>query len=117
MSAMTLQQRYEDIAKRSGFSENVVKRVMSAQADSIIQSLKSGDSATIPQICKINPELRKCIKKDPNGGFIETKYIRVRAKPMYSLQEKLGDIEEYIEDTEENNEDEDIRVAQIGSLM
>lgn len=110
---MTLADRYTDISQRSGLSENIVKRVLAAQAESTIESLKHGEAVTIPQLCTIVPDLRRCLVK---GTLDEGKFIHVKAVPLVSLKEKLGNVSEYkIDDTTE--EEENIRVSQIGSLM
>jgi hypothetical protein len=115
MEKMTLQKRYEDIAERSGLSENVVKRVLSAQADSVIASLKRGETATVPQLVVIKPSISRCFKR---GTLIETDYIKVKPAALESLKQKMEKEAGFTEEEEdEYTEDENIRVAQIGSLM
>lgn len=114
MAKMTLQHRYEDIARRCGLSENVVKRVLSAQADSVIDSLKEGESATVPLLCTLKPQMRKGMFV--NEGMTERNYIKIKATPLDSLRNRMEQVEKYSDTEDEDEVDDFIRVAQIGSL-
>ena len=46
-SGMTAQERIEDISKISGFSVEICRRVLNAETESIIKSLKRGERATL----------------------------------------------------------------------
>ena len=55
---MNITDRYEDIAKRSGFSEDIVKRILKATAQSLAHSLQQGETATLPGICRLTPNIK-----------------------------------------------------------
>lgn len=101
-SRMNLQQRYEDISKRSGFSEDVVRRVLKASRESLAYSLKHGEGATLPGIVKMVPELKEKIvdyslMNCAESGVKTVRYIKVKACASSALEtelDKLGNYEE-----------------------
>lgn len=114
MGKMTVSERYADIAKRSGISEAVVQRVLAAQTESAVDTLKKGESVTIPGLCTIVPELRQGISRDI-GGFKEGKYIKVKASVLHSLQSRMAEVDGY--STEDMLDEDDVETVQIGSLL
>ena len=67
MESLTVQQRLKDICSRCGLSEEIVKRVLSAERDSIVESLKHGERATLIGRCVLRPEKRQKLE---TGGRI-----------------------------------------------
>lgn len=118
MRDMTLNERYSDIAKRCGMSENVVRSVLHAQAESICDSVKKGSNVTLPGICTITPEIRKSITAG-NNGIIEVGKIKLKIKPVTSLMDKLKGIEKFDVTTEESEEEDlhGVRLKQITALL
>lgn len=114
MGKMSISERYADIAKRSGISEAVVQRVLAAQTESAVDTLKKGGSVTIPGLCTIAPELRQGISRDI-GGFKEGKYIKVKASVLHSLQSRMAEVDRYTE--EDTDEEDEVETVQIGSLL
>lgn len=55
MGGMTVQERIDDICKKSGMSEDIVRRVLNAEKASVIESLKRGERATIIGRCILRP--------------------------------------------------------------
>ena len=58
MTRMSTAERLEDISKRSGVSVDVVRRVLDAERDSIIDSIKKVESAILIGRAIITPEMR-----------------------------------------------------------
>ena len=61
MTGMNIQDRYDDIASKSGLSEEIVRRVLKASRESLAFSLKKGERATLPGICTFTPEIKNSI--------------------------------------------------------
>lgn len=84
---MNITDRYEDIAKRSGFSEDVVKRILKATAQSLASSLQKGESATLPGICRLAPN----VKYKPDLTTFEYENIlRIKATALESLVKQVA---------------------------
>lgn len=107
-----MQKRYEEIAEITGLSVNIVRRVLLAQGESALESLKRGERVTVPGICTVVPEIR-------NGICENGYYIRPKVRPLASLVEKLSAYAEFTgnEEKEKEDDEEDVRVSQIGSLL
>lgn len=94
MVGIGIQERYEDIAKRSGLSEEIIRRVLKASRESLAESLTYGDRATLPGICTLIPEVKT--RLDIGGSSIKS-FIKVKSTPSNSLQtevEKLAGFKE-----------------------
>lgn len=93
MADMSMQDRYNDIVKLSGLSEEIVRRVLKASRQSLAASLKRGDRATLPGICTMIPEERS--KFDITNGEVMS-FIKIKTKTsnaMASEIEKLSSFE------------------------
>lgn len=115
MDGMTVQQRLDDICKRSGMSEDIVRRVLQAEKASIIESLKRGERATLIGRCVIRPDLRQRVQV---GGEVES-YIKASADVAYALQQELQQYNKFIQDQHSNDNKlpEGIKMVQIQSLL
>ena len=111
MKGMTAQERYEEISKLSGFSTDVVRRVLSAEKQSIINSLKRGERATLMGRCVIIPELRRKLEVGGNFSYC----IKLKAKPASALESALRDLTDF--EGVEDKDDENIELLQIPSLL
>lgn len=112
MRKMTVKERLEDISNKSGLSEDIIRRVLMAERDSILESLKRGERATLIGRCVVIPELRS--KLNVGGQF--RKVVKLSAFVLDSLESELVGVEEF-EDTRENDIDTDgIRLLEISSL-
>ena len=112
MRGMTTQERYSDISKKSGMSVEVVRRVLLAERESIIESLKRGERATIIGRCTLVPEIKSQIVV---GGTLKN-YIKVSAGTASSLESELKELTEF-EDTDIREEDDGVRLTQIPALV
>lgn len=110
MNGMTTQERLDDICAISGLSEDIVRRVQSAERDSIVKSLKRGERATLIGRAVLRPEIKKKLEV---GGTFES-YIKVNATVASSLEAMLSETTGFECDTEP--EDYGIRLNQIPSL-
>lgn len=92
---MNITDRYEDIAKKSGFSEDVVKRVLKASAQSLAESLKKGESATLPGVCRLSTN----IKYKPDLMTMEFENVlKLRAVALESLVKQVADGFEFVDE-------------------
>lgn len=112
MKGMTTQERYDDICRISGMTEEVVRRVLGAEKISIKESLKRGERATLIGRCTIRPEI--CGKIVIGGKLVN--YIKLKSETAQSLNSYFEGLEGFI--LEEGNEEiEGIRLNQIPSLV
>lgn len=115
VGGLTVQQRLDDICKRQGMSEEIVRRVLKAERDSAIDSLKRGENATLIGRCVLKPDIRQKVEI---GGQVKT-YIKVGAEAAYAVKSELAKYEDFETGSqqEEDSLPEGIRVAQIQSLL
>ncbi|MEM4385401.1 MAG: hypothetical protein QXD03_02500 [Candidatus Anstonellales archaeon] len=106
----TVNEIIEEISKVSGLSENIVRRVLSAEREVVLNSLVSGYKVTLIGRCSIEPEVRS---KLGIGGTLD-KYVKLKCKVVPSLEEDLNErvIEGYTEEIEEG-----LLVEQIEGLL
>ena len=110
---MTVKERLEDISKRCGMSEDIVRRVLDAEKKSIIDSLKRGERATLIGRCVIIPELRSRL----GVGCTMEKKIKLSATVTSSLASEFKDLGNF--ETNINNEEsipEGVMMMQLSSL-
>lgn len=107
MREMTTHERYADIAKKSGFSEEVVRQVLKAETESAVESLKKGYTVTFPGRCVAYPSIHSntVIR---NGKLMDVDYVKIKIKPTKSLESKFTNMEEF--EVQDNTEDDDDRV-------
>lgn len=114
MQGMTTQERLDDICKRSGLSEEIVRRVQRAEKESIIESLMKGERATLMGRATLRPMIRS--RLGLNAKLI--KFIKVKAEVSSSIEAELEKYGEFqIDDDIEEEDDTGIRLKQIGSLI
>lgn len=114
MNGMTNQERYVDISKRSGLSVDIIKRVISAERDSVLESLKKGERAALIGRCVLRPEIKS--KLVVGGDMV--KYINIKSEVTSSLKSNLEDIGSFeVESGEDNSDMNGIRLRQIPSLI
>lgn len=114
MNGMTAQERLEDISRRSGFSIDICRRVLNAESESAIDSLKKGERVNLIGRVTLRPEMRH---KVGLNGNIEN-IVKVKSLVSSSLESALVDVKEF--KTDSNNEDTNdsgIRLKQIPSLL
>lgn len=95
---MNITDRYEDIAKRSGFSEDIVKRILKATAQSLTHSLQQGEAATLPGICRLTPNIKY---KPELTTFEYESVLRIKATALDSLTKQVASEFEF-ENTDAN---------------
>lgn len=115
MDGMTVQQRLNDICKRSGMSEDIVRRVIQAERAQILEQLKRGERATLIGRCVIRPDIRS---KVSIGGQSQT-YIKASADVAYALQNDLQKYDRFVVDnnTEDDTLPDGIRMVQLQQLL
>ena len=114
MNGMTTQERYNDICRISGMSEDIVRRVLNAEKQSIINSLKRGERATLIGRCVIRPELSS---KIAIGGGL-ARYVKLSANVASSLTDEFKSLDSFERSNDENDVYENsIRVNQISALV
>lgn len=110
MLGMTTQERIEDICKISGLSEDIIRRVMNAEKESIAKSLRKGERANLIGRVVIRPELKHRLVV---GGEFEN-YIKLNATVAASLESMLDDLSGFEVSTIQ--EETGIRLNQIPAL-
>lgn len=113
MDGMTTQERYNDICKICGLSEDIVRRVLNAERQSIANSLKRGERATLIGRVTIRPELRYKI----GIGGAQIGSIKLKSTVSSALAAEFDGIENFISDSIEDNNDNGIVLRQIPSLI
>ena len=112
MKGLSTQERLNDICRISGISENVVRRVLDAERESIANSLKRGERATLIGRCVIRPEIRSKIEI----GGIQRNYIKLSAQVTNSMESMMDGLSACESDREEVTSDNGIRLRQISAL-
>lgn len=112
MTGMNIQDRYDDIASKSGLSEEIVRRVLKASRESLAFSLKKGERATLPGICTFTPEIKNRINI---GGESMTSYIKLKSSPSSAMESELSRVDKFesIEDIEAVQKEEDNRLSML----
>lgn len=85
MTGMNIQERYDDIVKISGYSENVVRQVLKATRQSILNSLCDGERSTVPGICTLTPVVRYGL----SVGAQTVTAVRIKASASNSLENDI----------------------------
>lgn len=114
MKGMSTQERYNDICRISGMSEDIVRRVLNAEKTSISNSLKRGERATLIGRVTIRPELRTKVEI---GGAVKH-YVKLKSEVSNALEADFLDIDHF-ENNEVNNNSDDsgILLRQIKALI
>ena len=111
---MTVSERYADISRRTGLSEDIIRSILSATRDSIADSLRREDRATIPGICTFTSEMRRMMKLNPETQSMEsTKFVKIKSKPSEAF-EQLINTESSIQKMSEEHEKEFMESAMRG---
>lgn len=114
MRGMSIQERYEDISRRSGVPENTVKRVLVAERESVVESLKKGEKAILAGRCIIDPRIKQ--KLGLNGNINTSIYVKIT--PSATLSKELQKYPDFIESDESDDiDDASIAIGQIESLL
>ena len=112
---MTVQERLDEISKLSGVSVDIIRRVMNAERESCLKSLKHGERATLIGRCTMVPN----IKGRLGAGLGVSNYISVKVEVAKSIESELLNVSKF-EEGEESQfliEHPEVRVLQVGSLM
>ena len=96
---MNTQERYEEISRMSGLSEDIIRRVFKASRQSLAKSLKEGERATLPGLCTIYPELKTKVEI---GGTI-SKYIKLKANASSALATELESLNRFETESHRND--------------
>lgn len=113
MSGMTTQERYDDISKLSGLSEEIVRRVLVAERESIVNSLKRGERSTLIGRCVVKPRLKQRLAV---GGKMEG-YIGLNVEITQSLKAELAKVKEFEMEGKKIDNGKGIRLRQIQELL
>lgn len=111
--SMTTQDRIDEISKISGLSADICRRVLNAETESIVRSLRRGERATLAGRVTLRPEIRQKMGLDCEIKNV----VKVKAEVSSALESRLSDLQKF-----ENREIEDdiptegIRLTQINSL-
>lgn len=98
---MTAQERIEDISKRSGMSVDICRRVLNAETESVIASLRKGEKATLSGRVTLRPEMRQKV----GIGLQVENVVKVKAEISSVIDSGLKGLNEF-EKSEISNIDE-----------
>lgn len=124
MVGITRQDRIQDICARSGQSEHIVRRVLEAETESVIQSLKRGERVNMMGRCTMEPTLKTRLEtvstmapgEAPKQRVVPAG-VNVKVKPSQALLAKLEDIAQFEHSEYANQYDEDeVQIPQISAL-
>lgn len=110
MNGMNTQERYEDISKISGLSEDIIRRVFNASKKSIAKSLKKGERATLPGLFTVRPEIRTKLNI---GGTSVSQYIKLKASVSETISTELEKLSNFEGDSIEESNDEALKKLRI----
>jgi hypothetical protein len=129
---MNISDRYKEISRLSGASEEIVRAVLRACQQTAAKSLQGGNEVTIPGLVTFIPTVKSNIDIQKQDV---TKYVGIRAKASQSLTALMNDPnrnkyvsegKSIVEDLEDNlnymsesdiqAKNAGIRLRQIGSL-
>lgn len=115
---MTAAERYEEISKIQGVQVEIVRRVLTAERQSILDSLKRGEKATLLGRCVIKPEIHSGIEVSPTSAPRIRNWIKAKAVIAPALAQELHEYEEFVSgsDSESDELPEGIMLQTIESL-
>ena len=88
---LTIDERLADISARTGLSKDMIRSVFSATRDSLAESLRREDRATIPGICTFTSEIRQTfVMDDETGEAKQAPYVKVKVKPSQSFEQIIN---------------------------
>lgn len=111
-SGMTAQERLEDISRISGMSVDVCRRVLNAETESVIKSLKKGERATLIGRATFRPELRQ--KLGVNQQLINV--VKVKTEISSVVENAMLEINKF-EESEIIKNSERTKSSQVTSLL
>lgn len=109
---MTVSERINDISRRSGFSEKIIRSVLDAERASVIDSLKKGEKATMIGRATLVPTVRNKLNCET---MTLGRYVAVTAKPASVIKAEMEKLQGYEKEDEVINPN--ISVKQIASLV
>lgn len=116
---MTVNERIKDISKRSGLSEDTIRRVLTAECESTAESLVKGENVTLLGRCTLIPSVYSRLVQGENGEAPKiAKCIGIKIKPSKAMLARLEDLSvESLEENEEIYEIPRIATKQIEGLV
>lgn len=111
VKAKTIAERMQDIVERSGLSMDIVQRVMSARADSILDDLMSGMRVVDYGVCSLTPYTTKKLSVGGVGN-----HVGVKCDVSPRIVEALNNVDNY--EVDESDDDRgSIRVVTLPAFM
>lgn len=112
MNGLTTQERLRDIQSRCGLSEDIIRRVLSAETASAAASLKKGERVTLMGRCVMHPKMTTRLEI---GGQVVAK-VKVAVAVASSLEATMAQMQDFEESSIESEQPNGIRLNQIASL-
>ena len=109
---MAAKDRIDKICKESGFSEEIVRKVLSAETQVAVDEMRHGRVAVLSGRAKLEPiETMKLV-----DGKLR-KVIKVRAQVLKSIESKLSDTERFIiEEKSDEETEKEMRELVLNSI-
>ena len=82
-----LKEMYGKIESKSGLSEEIIRRILRATKEAVVEELRQGKTVTVPSIVTFTPVSKSRINI---GGDSLTQYIKIKAKPSNALESELS---------------------------
>ena len=98
VKAKTIAERVQDISQRSGLSVDIVQRVLSARADSILNDLKNGMRVVDYGVVSMTPVMQTAVVP---GGIGKRVAVKCTASPR--IVDTLNEIAGYSVDEEDDD--------------
>lgn len=96
MKGMNTQERLDDIRRICGFSEDIIRAVLKAERESILNSLKRGERATMIGRCVIRPEMKQRIAIGNQSDGVKTvNTVKLSIEVSPSLSSEMAEVREF----------------------
>lgn len=91
---MTLKERINDICDMTGFTEDVVRRIMEAECESLAQTLAKGEKATLlGRATFVTSKVSRAVSSEDNSGELQlASEIEVKVRPSKSLVTRVNQL-------------------------
>jgi len=115
MERVTTQEHIKNVAKHCGLTEEIVRSVMNAEKECVINYLKTGRGAILPGRCIITPVLRH--KTDQTSTQNPRIKLRVNISKIIESQVKKQETIEKLQAKENKGQSDEVVTGQIPGLV
>lgn len=115
---MTVGERIKDIENRTGLSEKIIRTVLEAETQSVMESLERGEKATLIGRCTFTPAVTTRVVNEDEKSY----HLRASAKVSSRISNYLFSKDKYLDvdmdsiEKEMTKLDGDVKLFQIEEL-